>query len=51
MKFVNSIIKYNNLLTPSRSKLFWRHLKIIVKDSMCLKNIVNIADAYLELDY
>ena len=51
VKFVNSIIKYNNLLTPSCNKLFWRHLKIIVKDSMCLKNIVNIADAYLELDY
>ena len=45
-EFVNSIAKYNNSSTPGSDKLSWRHLKIIVKDSVCLKNIINIADVF-----
>ena len=50
-EFKSSIIKCNNLLTPRPDKLFWRHLKVIVNDSLCLKNFINIANAYINLGY
>ena len=51
VEFVNSIIKCNNSSTSGSNKLSWRYLKIIIKDSMCLKNIVNIANVCFELGY
>ena len=48
-EFISAINKYNNLLTLSPNKLSWWHLKIIIKDTMCLKRIINIADACFEL--
>lgn len=50
-EFINSIIKCNNSSTSDSNKLFWRYLKIIIKDSVCLKNIVNIADMCFKLGY
>jgi len=50
-EFVSSINKYNNSSTPSPDKLSWRHLKLIVKDTVCLKKIINIADACFDLGY
>lgn len=44
-------MKCNNSSTLGSNKLSWRHLKIIVKDSMCLRNIINIADVCFELEY
>ena len=51
VEFVSSINKCNNSLTPSPDKLSQKHLKIIVKDTVCLKKIINIADACFELGY
>ena len=50
-EFISSITKCNNSSTPSSNKLSWRHLKSIVKNKVCLKRIINIANAYFELGY
>ena len=44
-------MKCNNSSTLGSDKLSWRHLKIIVKDSVCLRNIINIANVCFELEY
>jgi len=49
VKFMSSINKCNNLLSPGPDKLIWRHLKCIVKNNMYLKKIINIADVCFEL--
>jgi len=48
-EFISSIDKCNNSLTPGPDKLSWRHLKNIIKDNVCLRKIINIADACFEL--
>ena len=45
------IYNCNNVSTSGSNKLSWRHLKIIMKDNMCLKRIIDIADACFELGY
>ena len=50
-EFTSSINKCNNSSTPSPNKLLWRHLKCIVKDKACLRNIINIADVCFKLGY
>ena len=50
-EFTSSIVKYNNSLTSGPNKLSWRHLKIIVKDVTCLRNLINIADTCIELGH
>ena len=50
-EFINAINKYNNILTSGPNKLLWRYLKLIVKNSRCLKKIINITDAVFELGY
>ena len=50
-KFTSAILKYNNLLTLGLDKLSWRHFKIIVKYIACLRNLINIADACIELGH
>ena len=32
-------------------KLSWRYVKIIVKDVICLRNLINIADTCIELGH
>ena len=48
-EFISSIAKCNNSFTSSPNKLSWRHLKSIIKDKVCLKRIINIANACVEL--
>ena len=48
---VSSINKCNNSLTSGPNKLSWKHLKCIIKDTVYLKKIINIADTCFELGY
>ena len=48
-EFRSAISKCSNLLAPGLDKLTWHHLKFIIKDNSCLTNIVNIADACINL--
>jgi len=50
-KFTSTIAKCNILSTPSPDKLIWRHLKYILKDKSCLKNIINITNTCIEISY
>ena len=48
---MSTISKCNNSLTPGPDKLFWRHIKIIVKNAAYLQNLINIADVYIDLGH
>jgi len=50
-KFRSAISKCSNSSVPGSDKLTWRHLKFIIKDNLCLTNIVNIADACINLGH
>jgi len=50
-EFKSSIIKCNNSLTPSPNKLSWRHLKVIINNSSCFKNFINIANTCINLGH
>jgi len=50
-EFISSIKKCNNSLTPKPDKLLWRHLKRIVKEAVCLRKFINIADTYIDLGH
>ena len=50
-EFRSAISKYSDSLAPGPDKLIWRHLKFIIKDDSCLTNIVNIADACINLGH
>ena len=50
-EFNNAICKCNNSSTSGSDKLSWRHLKIIMKDIVCLKNIINIADSCFKIGF
>jgi len=50
-EFTSTIVKYNDMSAPGSDKLSWRHLKHIIKDKNCLKNIIAIANAYFEVRY
>ena len=50
-EFTSIIAKCNILSTPSPDKLAWRHLKYILMIRLCLKNIINIANACIEISY
>jgi len=50
-EFTSTLTKCNNLSTPSPNKLVWRHFKHILKNSTCLKNIINITNMCLKLGY
>jgi len=38
-------------LTPGPDKLSWRHIKKIAQNDVCLQNIINIADACIDLGH
>ena len=46
-----AIIKCNDSSAPGPDKLSWQHLKIIIKQDECLVNIINIANAYINLGH
>jgi len=50
-EFTSALTKCNNLSTPGPDKLAWRHLKHILKNLTCLKNIINIANMCFKLGY
>ena len=50
-EFTSVLIKCNISSTPGSNKLVWRHLKHILKNMTCLKNIINIANMCLDLGY
>ena len=48
-EFKCTISNCNNLSTPEPDKLLWNHFKSILKQDECLSNIINIADACINL--
>ena len=50
-EFRNMIKKYNNLSTLGLDYVSQKHLKFIVDNDQCLFNIVNNANAYIDLGY
>ena len=48
-EFTHAIINCCNSSASGPDKVLWRHLKCIIKNKSCLKNIVFIANAYFEL--
>ena len=50
-KFTSTIDKCNNLSTLGLDRVLWKYLKTIVKDTECLKNIMNIANACIDLGH
>ena len=50
-EFTSTIIKSNSSSTPGPDKLVWRYLKHILKNKLCLKNIINITNACLDIGY
>jgi len=50
-EFKHAIDNYNNSSIPSLDKLLWNHLRTILKQDECLNNIVNIANACINLEY
>ena len=46
-----AIVKCNDSSAPGPDKLSWRHLKIIIKQDKCLVNIINIANACINLGH
>jgi len=50
-EFTSAITTYNVLSTSGSNKLAWRHLKHVLKDKLCLKSIINIANTCLDISY
>ena len=50
-EFKSAITNCNNSSTPGLDKLSWSHLKIILKDDVCLSNLISIANTYIDLGY
>jgi len=50
-EFMMAINKYNNSFTPGLDRISWKHLKLVIRDDKCLENIVNLANAYINLEH
>ena len=50
-KFVCTIVNCSNSFASSPDKLLWGQIKRIIKDKLCLKNIISIVSACLRLGY
>ena len=50
-EFTSTIAKCNILSTPNPEKLDWRHLKHILSNKLYLKNIINITNTCLNINY
>jgi len=50
-ELINAIKKCNNSSTPELNKLSWRHLKKIVKNGEYINKLINIVNAYINLDH
>ena len=50
-EFKRTIIKYSNSFTSGLNCISWKHLKAVIKDKKCFKNIINITNIYINLQY
>jgi len=50
-ELINVIEKCNNSLTLGPDKLFWRHLKKIVKNEECTIKLIDIANVCINLGH
>jgi len=50
-EIINVINKYNNSSTLGPDKLFWRHLKKIIKNKEYISKLINIANTCIKLGY
>jgi len=50
-EFRQALIKCNNSSAPGPNKLTWRHLKVILKQDVCLSHIINIVDVCINLGH
>ena len=50
-EFSHTIINCSNSSASSPNKLSWGHIKCIIKDKLCLKNIISITNACFKLGY
>jgi len=50
-EFLSAISKCADSSSPGPDRLTWRHWKIIVKNNTCLSNVINIADACINLGH
>ena len=50
-EFTSAIVKCNNISVSGPDRLSQEHLKYIIKDKTCLKNIIAIANACFEIGY
>ena len=50
-EFCQALTKCNNSLAPGSNKLTWQHLKIILKQDICLTQIINITNMCINLEY
>jgi len=50
-EFTSAIVKCNNTLVSGLDKLSWRHLKCILKNKLCLRNIIKITNTCIEVGY
>ena len=48
-ELINAIKKYNNLLALSLDKLFWSHIKKIIKNKKCIIKLIDIANTCINL--
>jgi len=50
-EFLSAISKCADSSSPGPDRITWHHWKTIVKNDACLFNIINIADAYINLGH
>ena len=50
-EFLSAISKCADSSLPGPDRLTWRHWKIILKNDACLSNVINIADACINLGH
>ena len=50
-EFISVIEKCDNSLALGLDKLFWKYLKIIIKDITCLNKFINIVNACIKLGH
>ena len=50
-EFNYAITNCNNLSVPGPNKLLWGHLKHIIKDKICLRNIITITNTCFKIGY
>ena len=50
-EFLSAISKCADSSSPGPDRMTWHHWKTIVKNDVCLSNIINIADACINLGH